>query len=266
MADPLCLLRGGGDLATGVAWRLFRAGWPVIVLELAQPMAVRRDVSLASAVPDGLVDIEGMVGRRVDSTDEALTVAWAGEVAVLVSPSIPSVEADVVVDARLAKVNLDTLITDAELVIGLGPGFTAGVDCHAAVETQRGHQLGRVLWEGRTAPNTGVPGVVDGKGAERVLRAPADGTVAWNRHIGDTTEAGKVIGSVGGTPVTAPFAGLIRGLIAPATPVTKGTKIGDVDPRLDLTVRGMISDKALAIGGGVVEAILTPRAVRASPT
>ncbi|MCP5027543.1 MAG: EF2563 family selenium-dependent molybdenum hydroxylase system protein [Actinomycetia bacterium] len=262
MADPLCLLRGGGDLATGVACRLFRAGWPVIVLELAQPMAVRRDVALASAVVDGVVDIEGMVGRRVEGTDVALAVAEAGEVAVLVSPSIPAVEADVIIDARLAKVNIDTLITDAELVIGLGPGFTAGVDCHAVVETQRGHQLGRVLWEGGAAPNTGVPGEIGGQGAERVLRAPADGTATWNRHIGDTTESGEVIGSVGGTQVAAPFAGIIRGLIAPDTPVIKGTKIGDVDPRLDFAARGLISDKALAIGGGVVEAILTRRASR----
>jgi len=162
-----------------------------------------------------------------------------------------------VVDARLAKRNIDTRIDQADLVIALGPGFTAGVDCHAVVETMRGHTLGRVIWQGPALPNTGTPGIIAGKGAERVLRAPADGLIDWRLEIGDLVTAGEVIGEVAGQPVSAPFAGVIRGLIAPGTAVTRSLKIGDVDARADVAACFTISDKALAIGGGVLEAILT---------
>ncbi|MFQ5556499.1 MAG: selenium-dependent molybdenum cofactor biosynthesis protein YqeB [Acidimicrobiales bacterium] len=257
MDEPLCVLRGGGDIGTGVAWRLTRAGWPVVVLELARPLTVRRSVALSSAVLEGRVDVEGMVGRRVADSAEALAVARDGDVAVLVSPRLTALDPRVVVDARLAKRNLDTTIDDAGLVIGLGPGFTAGVDCHAVVETQRGHRLGRVCWHGSAAADSGVPGVVGTKGAERVLRAPAAGVVTWELGIGDTVDAGETLGTVGGEPVTAPFHGLVRGLIAPGTTVRPDTKIGDVDPRVHLGAEREISDKALAVGGGVVEAVLT---------
>ena len=167
----LCVLRGGGDLATGVAWRLTRAGWPVVVCELAAPLTIRRTVAVSTAVTDDRIDIEGMRAVLAPNAREAAVLAARGLVAVLVSPDLPRLDAAVVIDARIAKRNIDTTIDDAPLVVGLGPGFTAGLDCDAVVETQRGHHLGRVLWSGSAAPDTGTPGRIGGRGAERVLRA-----------------------------------------------------------------------------------------------
>ena len=157
----------------------------------------------------------------------------------------------------MAKRNLGTTIDQAPLVIALGPGYRAGVDCHAVIETNRGHRLGRVIWHGAAEANTGTPGIVAGKGAERVLRAPADGVVQWRKEIGDRVRQGEVLGEVAGQAVVAPFDGVARGLIAPGTHVPAGLKIGDVDPRGDVATCFTISEKALAIGGGVVEAVLT---------
>ena len=256
-ADCLVALRGGGDLATGVAFRLWRAGFPLVVLELARPLVVRRRVALAAAVAEGSVDIEGLRGRRVATADEALAVAATGQVPVLVAPTLPDLPARVVVDARMAKRNIDTRRDQAPLVIALGPGFTAGADCHAVVETMRGHTLGRVIWEGAALPNTGTPGIVAGKGAERVLRAPVAGIVSWQAAIGDQVAAGQVLGSVASVLLHAPFAGVLRGALADGTAVPAGMKIGDVDARGDALACVTISDKALAIAGGVLEAILT---------
>ncbi len=255
--DTLCILRGGGDLATGVAWRLLAAGMRVVVLELPEPLTVRRTVALSAAVVDGVVEVEGMVGRLFSTFAEAAAAAGDDTVAVIVSPDLPVDHgARAVVDARLAKRNIDTRMDDAAVVVALGPGFEAGVDCHAVVETNRGHRLGRVIWHGRADENTGTPGVVGGVGAERVLRAPAAGTASWRVQIGDVVESAQSIGSVEGAEISAPFAGVIRGLIAGGTAVTAGLKIADVDPRPD-TDCSIISDKALAVGGGVVEAVLS---------
>ena len=264
--DYLVLLRGGGDLATGVAYRLRKAGFPIAILELPEPLVVRRRVSLATAVREGEVTVEDLRAVRVDSPNEALTLIDRGGIPVLVASEL---RADllnsslvarhsslVLVDARMAKRNLDTRIDQAPLVIALGPGFTAGVDCHAVIETNRGHRLGRVIWQGAAEPNTGTPGLVAGKGAERVLRAPAAGLAWWRLDIGDRVRGGEVMGDVAGEPVVAPFDGVVRGLIAPGTAVPAGLKIGDVDPRDDVAACFTISDKALAIGGGVLEAIL----------
>ncbi|HFC11608.1 MAG TPA: EF2563 family selenium-dependent molybdenum hydroxylase system protein, partial [Anaerolineae bacterium] len=163
-------------------------------------------------------------------------------------------------DARVAKRNIDTHIDQAPLVIALGPGFVAGQDCHAVIETKRGHWLGRVIWQGAAIPNTGIPGIIGGQGAERVLRASRAGTVSWRRAIGDRVQAGDVLGHVAGTAVLAPFAGVIRGQIAEGNQVKAGMKIGDVDARAAVEACFTISDKALSIGGGVLEAILTHRA------
>jgi len=256
-APGLCLIRGGGDLATGVAWRLSRAGWPVVVTELKNPLTVRRAVAVSSAVAGGVVDIEGMIARRADTASEAVALAHTGVIAVFVSPELPDVGADVVIDARLAKRNIDTQLSDASLVVGLGPGFTAPVDCHAVVETQRGHRLGRVIWRGAAAANTGVPGIVGGRGSERVLRAPRSGVAAWSVAIGDRVDENQILGAVGGFEIEAPFAGVVRGLIADGIAVNEGLKVGDIDPRCEPSACAEISDKALAIGGGVVEAVLT---------
>jgi xanthine dehydrogenase accessory factor len=257
-ADRLVAVRGGGDLATGVVYRLRRAGFPVVVCELAQPLTVRRTVALSSAVSAGEVAVAGIVGR-LTRVEDAAPLASSGVVPVVVSPELPSralLPATVVVDARMAKAPLGTTVHDAPLVVALGPGFTVGVHCHAVVETMRGPHLGRVLWHGSALPNTGVPGELGGHGTERVLRAPADGVVQWDCDIGQVVAAGDRLGEVGGTAVHAAIPGLVRGLVAPGTSVPAGVKIGDIDPRPDASWRE-ISDKALAIGGGVVEAVLT---------
>jgi xanthine dehydrogenase accessory factor len=261
-ADHLIIVRGGGDLGTGVVYRLHKAGFLVLVLELANPLVVRRKVALATAVPEGEIQIEDLCGCRVEDVAEARAVIERGDIPVLVArdlePVIEKLDVDLtaVVDARLAKRNIDTRIDQAPLVIGLGPGFTAGQDCHAVIETMRGHTLGRVIWQGSALHNSGTPGIVAGKGAERVLRAPADGAAGWSVEIGDIVSAGQVLGEVDGAPVQAPFDGVVRGLIAPGTAVTKGLKIGDVDARADREACFTISDKALSIGGGVLEAIM----------
>jgi len=255
IGDVLVVLRGGGDLATGAAWRLKRAGFGVVVCELDAPLTVRRSVAFSTAVSDGSVLVEGIKAVR-ETVAEAAELARSDQVPVVISPGLPPLGADVVVDARMAKRLLDTTIGDAPFVVALGPGFTAGRDCHAVVETMRGPQLGRVLWAGSAAPNTGTPGVIGGRGAERVLRAPAAGTIRWRARIGDVVEADAVLGTVEGAEVRAPFHGLVRGLVADQTIVPAGLKIGDVDPRAD-TDWQQISDKALAIGGGVLEAVLT---------
>ena len=178
---------------------------------------------------------------------------------VLISPTlrIPRSAFRILIDARMAKRNIDTTIDQASLVIGLGPGFTAGQDCHAVIETKRGHSLGRVIWHGKPIPNTGTPGIIAGKGAERVLRAPGNGRIQWHFDIGDTITVGAVVGEVAGQAVIAPFDGVVRGLIAGGTAVTSGLKIGDIDARADRDACFTISDKALSIGGGVMEAIFT---------
>jgi xanthine dehydrogenase accessory factor len=257
MSLELCVIRGAGDLATGIAWRLTRAGWPVIACELPEPLTVRRTVALSTAVSDGSIDVEGMRGVRADDIEHAIRLAHEGVVGVLVSPELPAVAADVVVDARLAKRNIDTTIDDAPLVIGVGPGFVAGDDCHAVVETMRGHHLGRVLWEGGAEPDTGTPGIVAGRGAERVLRSPASGSCDWQVDIGDLVSEGEQIGAVAGSGIAAPFDGVVRGLVAPGMKVIAGQKVGDVDPRGASAACDEISDKALAVGGGVTEAVLT---------
>lgn len=265
-ANHLILLRGGGDLATGVAYRLHKAGFPIIVLELPHPLVVRRRVALATAVLEGEITVEDLRAVRVDSAAEVLRLAPSGIIPVLVSTELPETLLNsslvtrnsslVVVDARMAKRNIDTTLSQAPLVIALGPGFTAGVDCHAVIETNRGHRLGRVIWDGAAEANTGTPGLVGGKGAERVLRAPVAGVAAWRVDIGDRVREGQIMGDVGGVAIAAPFDGVVRGSIAPGTSVPERLKIGDVDPRGDVAACYTISEKALAIGGGVLEAIL----------
>ncbi len=254
------IVRGGGDLASGVVYRLVKAGFPVLVIELERPLAIRRAVAFASAVFEGSVTVEDITARRIAHPGEIAGVQATGEVPVLVDPggaSIRALRPAVVVDARLAKRNLGTAPTDAPFVIGLGPGFTAGEDCHAVIETNRGHALGRVIWRGAAEPDTGAPSSVRGRTLGRVLRAPCAGTVESLPAIGDTVRAGDVVAMVGQQTVRAPFDGVLRGLIHPSVPVTAGLKIGDVDPRGVREHCFTISDKALAIGGGVLEAILS---------
>lgn len=253
------LIKGAGDLATGVAWRLWRVGFPVAMTELAQPLAIRRCAAFAEAVYAGETTVEGVTARRVESP-AAVEEAWAqGFIPVLVDAAaslLAYLRPEVIVDATMAKQNRGTRISDAPLVIGLGPGFTAGVDVHVVIETNRGHYLGRALWSGSAQPDTGTPGNVAGATRERVVRAPATGVFRGSRRIGDQVQGGDVLGWVDQTPVLAPLSGVLRGLIHDGVWVDLGLKVGDVDPRGEARHCYTISEKSLAIGGGVLEAIL----------
>ncbi|MBW2094612.1 MAG: EF2563 family selenium-dependent molybdenum hydroxylase system protein [Deltaproteobacteria bacterium] len=259
LGDMIIIVKGGGDLATGVAWRLHHCGFKVLITEVETPMAVRRKVSFCEAVYDGATEVEGVGASLIQSPGEAEEIWKQGRIPVLVDPTCQSrndIKPAVLIDATLAKKNLGTSMKDAPLVIALGPGFEAGMDAHFVVETNRGHRLGRLIMSGPAEPNTGIPGSVLGHASDRVLRAPADGV--WKNHldIGDTVRKDDLVGAVEGTPVKAAIDGIIRGLIHPGITVTKGLKIGDIDPRPERENCFTISEKALAIAGGVLEGIL----------
>jgi xanthine dehydrogenase accessory factor len=251
------LVRGGGDLATGVIHCLHQAGFPVGVVELAHPLTVRRRVALSSAIYDGTATVEGLRAQRVNDAEGWQVTVEQGGVPVAVCDSIPDwiPTPAVVIDARLAKRNIDTCIDDADFVVALGPGFDAGIDCDVVVETNRGGRLGRIIEKGSAQANTGTPGVVSGYGSERVLRSPASGMIQWQAQIGDLVEQEAVLGTIAGMDIHAPFDGVIRGLLHPDCRAESGLKIGDIDPRLDAPC-DEISDKALAMGGAVVVAVL----------
>ncbi len=255
----LILIRGAGDIASGIALRLYRAGLSVAMTDIARPTTIRRSVAFSDAVTGGTQTVEGVTARRADTVEEARAILVRGEIPVLVDPDCrcrESLRPYALVDAILAKRNLGTGMDDAPVVIGVGPGFTAGLDCHAVVETMRGHTLGRVYYQGTALPNTNVPGLIGGFAGERVLRAPADGVFRSVRRIGDRVESGETVGYVDGKPMCATISGVLRGLLADGVTVTRGMKSGDVDPRGQTDYCTQVSDKALAVAGGVLEAIL----------
>ncbi len=257
--EILIIVKGGGDLGTGVAWRLHKAGFPVAITELAQPLVVRRTVAFASAVYDGECAVEGVTAWRAESIHDARTLIDDEMIPVLVDPQCNAraeLQPTILIDAIMAKKNTGTHITDAPFVMALGPGLAPQRDCHCVVETQRGHNLGRVWWHRAAEENTGVPGEIGGKSAERVLRAPSDGTVTAKKRIGDVVTQNQVLAQVDGVDVRAPFDGVLRGLVHDGLFVTRGLKIGDVDPRAQREHCFTVSDKALAIGGGALEAAL----------
>lgn len=255
----LTLIRGAGDLASGIALRLHRSGLQVVMTELPGPLSIRRTVAFSEAVVNGEATVEGVRARRAETAAGAMEIVRSGEIAVLIDPALAEsrkLHADVLVDAILAKRNIGTKADDAPVVIGVGPGFTAGEDCHAVVETMRGHTLGRAIYCGSALPNTNIPGLIGGYAGERVLRAPKDGAFRACRCIGDTVQEDEVVGYVDGAAVRSTLSGVLRGMIADDTRVSEGLKIGDVDPRGVREYCFTASDKALAIGGGVLEAIL----------
>lgn len=259
LTDLRILVRGAGEMASGIAYRLFRSHLKVALTEIAQPLAVRRKVSFCEAVWDGAAQVEGVRSRRVESAGQFDAVLAAGEIPVLVDPGLACREAwrpHALLDAAVAKRNLGTHRDMAELVVGFGPGFTAGVDVDLVVETNRGHDLGRLLFEGGAEPNTGVPGSTLGYAGERVLRCPRDGTFEALAEIGDRVEAGQAVGRVAGVEVRAEIPGVLRGLLRPGLAVTKGLKAGDVDPRGVREHCFTISEKARALGGSALEAVL----------
>lgn len=255
----LVVIRGAGDLATGTALRLWRAGIRTVMTDVPQPTAIRRTVAFSQAIVHGEAVVEDVAARWAASPAQASSLLEEGVIPVLADPEgrcIPVLKPDGVVDAILAKRNLGTKITDAPVVVGVGPGFTAGVDCHAVVETMRGHYLGRVLYEGGAQPNTGIPGLIGGFAGERVLRAPADGVFHQLLDIGAQVKTGDTAAEVAGLPMVCTLDGVLRGILPEGTPVHKGMKAGDIDPRCSVEHCYCASDKALAVGGGVLEALL----------
>lgn len=255
----LVLIKGAGDLATGTACRLHRAGMQVVMTEIPQPTAVRRTVAFCQCIYDGCTQVEGITARRAEGPAEAAGCLRRGEIPVLADPEarIRAVfPFDGMVDAILAKKNLGTRITDAPIVLALGPGFTAGLDCHGVVETQRGHDLGRLLCEGSAAPNTGVPGDIGGYTVQRLIRAGAEGIFHPAVSIGDLVQEGDVVAWVDGVPVRAGMSGTVRGMLPEGCAVTAGMKAGDIDPRCQRRHCFTVSDKARAVGGGVLEGLL----------
>ena len=259
LKDLIILIKGGGEMASGVVQRLVHSGFRVCVTEIPQPLAVRRGVSFCEAVFEGRKEIEGLVGKRVSGREEILRCWENGEVPVLIDPGCTIrkvLSPDVLVDAILAKRNTGTALGDAPLVIGLGPGFCAGRDVHVVIETNRGHRLGRVIEEGEAQPDTGIPGDVGGYTLERVLRAPVGGKFLGKKRIGDHIEKGEVVAEVGGVPLEATISGVLRGILHDGLTAEPNMKVADVDPRAARENCLTVSDKAHAIAGGVLEAIL----------
>lgn len=255
----LVMIRGAGDLATGIALRLHRAGFQIVMTEIEEPLSIRRTVCFSEAVRNGEMTVEGVKAVLVHNRREVWANLAAGNIPVIVDPKAERRKGllpDIFVDAALAKKNLGTDRSFAPIVIAVGPGFTAGEDCHAVIESMRGHTLGRVITDGTTIPNTGTPGDIGGYTIERLLRTPCAGKFKAVRKIGDIVDAGEVVAEVDGMPVKSQIKGVLRGLLADDTSVPEGLKCGDVDPRCKPENCITASDKALSIGGGVLEAIM----------
>ena len=254
------LIRGAGDLASGIAHRLCRSGFRVCLIDTDTPMAVRRMVSFSEAIYDGEKTIEGITAVHISQPEEILPVWEKGQIPLLIDPANKTrhfLKPHVLIDAIIAKRNLGTDKGDAPLVIGMGPGFNAGTDVHVVIETNRGHNLGKLIFEGPAERNTGVPGTIGGFNIERVLRAPCAGIFKSQKDIGDQVAKGEQIAQVSGVPILSKIDGIIRGMLRDNTPVTNGMKVGDVDPRGDIRLCPTISDKARSLGGAAIEAILS---------
>lgn len=256
----MIIVRGGGDIATGTIYRLHQCGYDVLVLETGHPTAIRRKVSFCEAAYDGTAVIEGVACRKIDSIEECRHVWDSHEVPLMIDPQaqiIGKARPEAVIDAILAKKNLGTSRSMAGLTVALGPGFCAGEDVDYVVETKRGHQLGRIIEHGYALPDTGIPGIIAGHGADRVIHAPASGNICVYVDIGDTVEEGQVLASIGDVKITAAFSGVLRGMIRDGFAVEKGLKIADIDPRKDEKENcDTISDKARCIAGSVLEILI----------
>lgn len=260
LAGLKIIIRGAGEMATGTACRLHSSGFrKLLMTEIDKPLTVRRMVSFSEALHEGKWSVEGVEAVRIQALDQVAKLWQEHRIPIFVDPAASSkaiFKPDVLVDAILAKKNVGTTVNDAPLVIAFGPGFCAGRDAHCVVETNRGHDLGRLILQGEAAPDTGTPGEIQGHSILRVLRSPTDGVFESDQHIGSLVEEGELIGQVAGQPVRASLNGVIRGLIRPGTPVSRRLKIGDIDPRGNPSYCNTISEKARAIGGTALEAIL----------
>lgn len=260
MFKDIAVVRGGGDIASGTIQKLYNSGFKILVLEVEKPTAIRRRVCFGEAVYEGEITIEGATARLISSLNEAVE-AWRNNIIpVLIDPKgncIEKIKPEIVVDGILAKRNLGTHIDMAEITIALGPGFEAGIDVHAVIETMRGHNLGKIIYQGRAMEDTGVPGEIKGFSKERVIYSPANGVIKNMRNIGDIVKSGELLAYVDDFEVRATIDGVLRGIIREGSKLTEGLKLADIDPRLDEQQNCFtISDKARSIGGGVLEAIL----------
>ncbi|WP_242620487.1 selenium-dependent molybdenum cofactor biosynthesis protein YqeB [Senegalia massiliensis] len=255
----LVIIRGAGDIATGIGHRLYMSGFDVIFLEKENPSMVRRKVSFSEAVYEDEITIENLTGKLSDSKYKSLNLIKKGIVPVMIDPYgkyIEEFKPKIIVDGILAKKNIGTYKDMAEIVIGVGPGFSAGEDVHTVVETKRGHMLGRVIYKGIPEPNTGIPGNIEGFTEERVLRAKSYGNIKVLKDIGTLVEKGDIVATIGECQIETKISGVIRGMIRDKYYVYKGMKIGDVDPRGEAKYSYQISDKARSVAGGVLEAIM----------
>lgn len=256
----MIIVRGGGDIATGTIYRLHQCGYAVLILETDKPTAIRRKVAFCEAVYDGTATVEDVCCRRVENIEQC-RLAWeADEIPLMVDPRgemIEQLHPEVVIDGILAKKNLGTNRRMAPLTIALGPGFCAGVDVNYVIETMRGHRLARIIDQGYAIPNTGIPGIIGGYGAERVIHAPASGEIRVHSQIGDVVEKGQTLAMIGDVRVTASLTGVLRGIIRDGFMVSKGLKIADIDPRKEQKQNcDTISDKARCIAGSVLEVVV----------
>ena len=256
--DQKVWIRGAGELASATAYSLFQTGFPIVVSELAEPLAIRRSVTFSDAINTGETAVEGVIAEKGEVEDIG-NILKRGRIAMVIdSPQLlHTVKPGILIDARMLKRTVQSMRAKAPFTVGLGPGFHAGRSCDAVIETQRGHDLGRIIWEGAAKPSTGIPGMIAGETVRRVLYAHVDGTVSWTVDIGDLVEVDDILGHIGPAyKLQAPLSGLVRGLISPLSPITAGMKIADIDPRGREVNHQMISDKARAVGRGVLEAIL----------
>ena len=255
----LILIKGAGDLATGVAHRLKRCGFDIVMTEISKPTTVRRTISFSQAVYDGSVEVEGIKAILVNNIKDIKNIIHNGNIPVIIDKTadiVKQLKPDVVIDAIIAKKKLGTSIHDAPIVIALGPGFNANVDCHCVIETQRGHYLGKCIYDGEALPNTGIPGDIAGFTEERIIRATTDGIITPIKQIGDYVYKGDIVAYINTTKIKANVNGIIRGMLKEGLQVYSGMKCGDIDPRCEKSHCFTISDKARSISGGVLEAIL----------
>ncbi len=255
----IVLIKGAGDLATGIAYRLKKSGFDIVMTEIDNPTTVRRTVAFSQAIFDNEIEIEGIKGIKVNNINEIHKEIKKGNIPIIIDKEaniIKKLKPKVVVDAIIAKKNLGTSINDAPIVIGVGPGFEAKKDCHLVIETKRGHYLGKVIEEGSAIPNTGIPGNIGGYTKERIIRASSNGKIRPVVKIGDYVKKGEVIAYIDGVEVVAEIDGIVRGMLQEEIEVFKGMKSGDIDPRCEKDHCFTISDKARSIGGGVLEAIM----------
>jgi xanthine dehydrogenase accessory factor len=254
------LIRGAGEMASGVAHRLHQSHFKICMIEIPHPLAVRREVTFSEAIYEGEKEVEGVRAKLISKTEEIKSVWEKSKIPILVDPDGKKTRSflkpNVLVDGIMAKKNLGTQINDAPLVIGLGPGFSAGKDVHIVIETNRGHHLGKMILSGSAESDTGIPGEIGGYTMERLLRTTKKGIFHPQKSIGDRVNKGSVVAVVEDFPIIAKISGVVRGLLREGVEVRKGMKVGDIDPRGKKESCFTISDKARAIGGGVLEAIL----------